>query len=78
MDLIAILPTYIDYNDFFVTLRLHLEKIDFISEILDITDVKVPILKMKVSGYYVDLLYATMERLNTSITKALKDETFFN
>jgi len=45
-----------------------------VSYVLDVVDAKVPILKIKINGYNVDLLYASMDYVPLNLEKAIKDE----
>eukprot|EP00349_Pseudokeronopsis_sp_Brazil_P001518 CAMPEP_0202961592 /NCGR_PEP_ID=MMETSP1396-20130829/5647_1 /ASSEMBLY_ACC=CAM_ASM_000872 /TAXON_ID= /ORGANISM="Pseudokeronopsis sp., Strain Brazil" /LENGTH=51 /DNA_ID=CAMNT_0049681523 /DNA_START=514 /DNA_END=669 /DNA_ORIENTATION=- len=45
---------------------------------MDVVDAKVPILKFRMNGYYVDLLYASMEYMPSNLEKAVSDEAFFS
>ena len=53
-----------------------------VSDVLDVIDAKVPILKLKLENFHIDLLYACMDSnmlsSTSSIEKLIKDDQIFN
>lgn len=72
------MPPYITKDNFFVDFKQALTNDPDVSNILDVVDAKVPILKLKINGYHIDLLFATLDKFPTNLEKALKEDVFFN
>jgi poly(A) polymerase Pap1 len=83
MDLICVLPSYINKDDFFTDFMNVLSKdVKDVEEVLDVIDSRVPILKLKYMSFQIDLLFSALDIAiidsKKSIDKIIKDESIFS